>query len=175
MNSETKKVTILKTVSVDLGDDQVGIVTYVYHTDKQVKSNSFYTYFGWVDTRKNIEARIAEMTKDENALKNWTMDSEISKDWVLWYDRACTNTKGANWMKARLNKILDWDQYVELIKFGRKYTQNGICKESDSSKYDYTAHKVLGEDTTFDLDNIEAMKKLVGKFFHKPIPLKRFS
>jgi hypothetical protein len=172
MALNSNEIVILKSASVRLDESTIAILTYMYHAEKTNRALSFYKYVGRVISTDEFKREIREMNEDENRLKPWKFPHKSLQDFTVGYDYTFTNHKGAMWGMMRLEKLMDWDSFIKLIRDGVKVQKNGKVKQNDSSKY--AVDEYITEDgVTFNIDSPESLLAIKGKCFEKDLPLKR--
>lgn len=179
MACKLNEVGILKAQAVKLDDDTMMLLTYMYHiAEKEARHNgtdkSFYRYEGRVVKIEDFKKEIAHLKQDDNCMNTWiwpTPAQDWNKDWFLGYYFDNTNKMAAKWYQLRLNKMINWETFIKLAKDGVKMTAKGP-KSYPTAHYDLDGY-VADDGTQFNIDSVQTMLNLVGKFFTKKIALKR--
>ena len=146
-----KHFRVLKTISVNLSDEAVFVLTYMYYTNKRDKDKNQYRYEGMVLTRDELRT-IVEKCDAEPQLP-WKWGSPISDEFTVSYHND-TNRTASNFYKHRLNKALDdWDEFLHKIN------------ENVVKRYPLTDYIVEGTGESIDITDKAKLLSLVGKRF----------
>lgn len=144
-----KHFRILKTISVNLSEDIVFVLTYMYYTNKRNKDENQYRYEGMIINRDELDTM---SKKCENAPNlPWKWGNPISNDFTISY-HSDTNRTAAKFYKHRLTKALnDWNEFLN------KINENAV------KRYPLTEYVVNGTNEIIEITNKEKLLSLVGK------------
>lgn len=173
-NKNPTEISLMKGVACKLDDNTMFTLGYFVHTEhitdpvtgneKTNRAASEYVYVGRIDKISDVESEIAELSKDENRIKNWTWKG-LPKYNAVVYDKDCSNMRGAKWLKMRIKKIVDWPTFCKVIDGWNELKQ----AYNDNAKY-VSADYVADDGTT--VANLKEAKEqllnLVGQnIIHK--------
>lgn len=136
-NKNSTEISLMKGVSVKLDADTILTLGYFVHTEPKARDKSDYVYSGRIDKISDIEAEITEMNLDEHKLEKWTWKGLPNYEAVV-YDDFDTKSRGAKWLKTRLNKVVDWETFVKVID-GWKASKNTFNANAKYVSTDYIA------------------------------------
>jgi hypothetical protein len=158
-NKNATEISLMKGLTVKLDNDTVFTLGYFVHTEEKARDKSEYLYLGRVDKLADLEAESTEMLSDANKLKNWTWKGLPKYDAVV-YDKDSTNSRGGRWIKSKIRKAVEWDQFLKIVDGWNEKKQ----AYNDNAKY--ASEDYVTEDGQ-KIADIRAAKdellKLVGK------------
>lgn len=171
------EVAISKCCSVKLDDNTIAIIGLFYHTaDKKENptDKSWYRYEVRVENIENLKSKIDDMMVLENRLKPWkwtnpTWDSEL----FMGYDKSNDQYKGGKFLKMKINKMLSWDAYVQLVRDGIKTLGNGSTKTYPTAKYECDEYEDIDGNTGLSIIDKQTLLDHVDKPMWKKLILKR--
>lgn len=161
---------ILKGLSIKLDDENIVILTFMYHTEfdqtmqKKDRSKSQYRFEGRKLKIADLQTEINKMTENPTEYWRWpTLDQ-----YKINYAGEITNRRGARWLTARLAKAVDW-QTAEMLLNGYKISSKDY---KDSRKYEITGYTDSnGNQFDITLDALVALEP--GTTFSKILTPKR--
>lgn len=178
MACKPNEVVILKAAAVQLNDDTMMLLNFMYHTaDKEAKKagdKSFYRYEGTVMKINDYKAKLDEYKSDAHAMETWTWPTKSEwwkPDYYIAYYGDKTKKMASKWYKLRLNKMMTWENFMKLAKDGIKMTAKGP-KSYDTARYELNDY-ATDDGIKFDITSPDEMIKHCGKCFGHAVVLKR--
>ena len=104
-----KTYNILKSISVKLDDTYLMILSYMYHSNKQLKESE-YRFEIVIDTIDNFKSKISYY--NSNVIDEWIWFNSNLK---VSYGNLSTNRVAGRWLNNRLKKALQWDDFQKEI------------------------------------------------------------
>jgi hypothetical protein len=104
-----KTYNILKSISVKLDDTYLMILSYMYHSNKQLKESE-YRFEIVIDTIDNFKSKISYY--NSNVIDEWIWFNSNLK---VSYGNLSTNRVAGRWLTNRLKKALQWDDFQKEI------------------------------------------------------------
>lgn len=104
-----KTYNILKSISVKLDDTYLMILSYMYHSNKQLKESE-YRFEIVIDTIDNFKSKISYY--NSNVIDEWIWFNSNLK---VSYGNLSTNRVAGRWLTNRLKKALQWDAFQKEI------------------------------------------------------------
>ena len=104
-----KTYNILKSISVKLDDTYLMILSYMYHSNKQLKESE-YRFEIVIDTIDNFKSKISYY--NSNVIDEWIWFNSNLK---VSYGNLSTNRVAGRLLNNRLKKALQWDDFQKEI------------------------------------------------------------
>ena len=104
-----KTYNILKSISVKLDDTYLMILSYMYHSNKQLKESE-YRFEIVIDTIDNFKSKISYY--NSNVIDEWIWFNSNLK---VSYGNLSTNRLAGRWLNNSLKKALQWDDFQKEI------------------------------------------------------------
>ena len=153
------EISLMKGISVKLDADTLFTLGYFVHTEEHARDKSEYLYLGRVDKTADLQAEAEELATDAKKLTNWTWKGLPKYDAVV-YDKDTTCGRGSRWLKSKMNKAVEWDQFLKVVDGWNEKKQ----AYNDNAKY--AAEDYIADDGTKIADirkSKDELLKLVGK------------
>ena len=131
---------ILRAASAKLDPETVFVMTYQYHTEKdpddpngkkKLRAKSRYRMLGRIEKLQDLEAKMAELRRDENRLSPWKWPDDPSWDGKILYAKDASSAGRSNWIRLKINKAVSWDNMLLLMQGVKKDTKK------DSRTFEY--------------------------------------
>lgn len=177
---------ILWAASTKLDEDTLFVLTYQYHTEKDpddprgrktIKDRSRYRMLGRIERLPDLEAKMADLRRDENRLSPWKWPGDPGWGGRILYSNDSTNSGRSNWIRLKINKALPWDDFLHLCRGFKKDTDKSsptyrrFVVPSPSAARDMKGYS-CSDGSVVDVDDREALLKLVGQNVVKDIEMK---
>jgi len=177
---------ILRAASTKLDPETVFVMTYQYHTEKDpddptgkknLRSASRYRMLGRIEKLSDLEAKMAELRRDENRLFAWKWPDDPSWDGSILYAKDATNAGRSNWIRLKINKAIPWESMLLLMQGFKKDTDKSsrtfgqYVVRNPGAAYDVKGYTCSNGDT-IDIDDKEALLAHVGQNVWKEIKMK---
>lgn len=177
---------ILRALSAKLDDETLFVMTYQYHTVKDpsdpkgrktIRSQSRYRMLGRVERISGLEAKMAELRKDENRLSPWKWPDDPSWDGKILYAKDSTSAGRANWIRLKIAKALEWEDALARMAGFKKDTDpksptyGKYAVKTAGAEYDLKGYS-CSDGSTIDLDDRTALLQRAGQNIWKDIPMK---
>ena len=146
-----KHFRVLKTISVNLSDEVVFVLTYMYYTNRRDKNLNQYRYEGMVLQKEELDAVARKCEAAPNL--PWKWGKPISDEFTISYHND-TNRTATSFYKNRLKKALDdWNEFLYRVN------------ENVVKRYPLTGYIVDGSGEEISITDKEKLLSLVGKRF----------
>lgn len=133
MNST--EVSLMKGVCCKLNDDTCLTLCFLAHTEKGARDKSEYFYYGRIDKIEDLRAEAEHMLDGDNRVKHWTLPNLTKYDAVV-YDEDSLNSRGGNWYKCKLDKMVNFDMFIKILD-GWKATKKTFNSNAKYASTDY--------------------------------------
>ena len=178
---------ILRAASAKLDPETVFVMTYQYHTEKdpddpngkkKLRAKSRYRMLGRIEKLQDLEAKMAELRRDENRLSPWKWPDDPSWDGKILYAKDASSAGRSNWIRLKINKALSWDNMLLLMQGFKKDTKKGsktlgqYVVMTPGAAYDTKGYTCSHGDV-IAIDDREALLAHVGQNVWKDIRMKR--
>lgn len=116
---------ILKTISVNLDDTYILILSYMYYSNKAEKKSE-YRFEGVIDTKDNF----LELAKTyiNNPVEKWFWPNS---NLPVKYKDFSTQRRAASWLEKRIKDALTWEEFQKQIS--KEWRNNGWISEGYSN------------------------------------------
>ena len=177
---------ILRAASAKLDPETVFVMTYQYHTEKdpddpngkkKLRAKSRYRMLGRIEKLQDLEAKMAELRRDENRLSPWKWPDDPSWDGKILYAKDASSAGRSNWIRLKINKALSWDNMLLLRQGCKKDTDKKsrtfgqYVVMTPGAAYDTKGYTCSNGDV-IDIDDKEALLAHVGQNVWKEIGMK---
>ena len=177
---------ILRAASAKLDPETVFVMTYQYHTEKdpddpngkkKLRAKSRYRMLGRIEKLQDLEAKMAELRRDENRLSPWKWPDDPSWDGKILYAKDASSAGRSNWIRLKINKALSWDNMLLLMQGFKKDTKKDsktfgkYVVMTPGAAYDTKGYTCSNGDV-IDIDDKEALLAHVGQNVWKEIRMK---
>ena len=186
MAMKQDEMEILRAASAKLDPETIFVMTYQYHTEKDpddpqgkknLRAKSRYRLLGRIERVQDLEAKMAELRRDENRLSPWKWPDDPSWDGKILYAKDASAAGRSNWIRLKINKAVEWDTMLLLMQ--------GFKKDTDKSSRPFGQYVVrspgAADDTkgctcsngdVIDSDEKDAVLAHVGQNVWKEIQMK---
>lgn len=180
------EIEILRALSAKLDDDTLFVITYQYHTEKDpsdpagkknLRTASRYRMLGRVEKLADLEARMADLRKDQCRLSDWKWPDDPSWPGKILYSKDATNAGRSNWIRLKISKAVPWESAVARMRGFKKdvdrksRTFKQYVVRTPGSEYDMKGYTCSNGDV-IDIDDKEALLAHVGQNIYKEIKMK---
>lgn len=163
------EATMLKSLMVELDDNNVLLVTHQYHTEpresdgKPDREKSRYIWISRVMAKDDVKKLAAWCWADENRLGRWKWPS-LDKAWPFYICTTGDDCKAAgSWLLTKLNKIVSWKDGIKQIYGWKKETKgHPVGEYSKKAMYVHEGYTADNGDVV-DLTDREALLKHIGQ------------
>ena len=177
---------ILRAASARLNPSTLFVITYQYHTEKDptdpkgrrtVKAASRYRMLGRIEKIADLEAKMAELRRDENRLSPWKWPDDPSWAGNMLYSKDATSGGRSNWIRLKINKAVSWENLLLLMQGFKKDTDKDsrtfgqYVVRTPGAAYDTKGYS-CSDGGVVDIDDREALLAHVGQNVWKEIPMK---
>lgn len=186
MAMKPDEMEILRAVSAKLDDDTLFVMTYQYHTEKDpddpkgrktIKAKSRYRFLGRIEKIADLEAKMAELRRDENRLSPWIWPDDPGWDGRILYSKDSTNAGRSNWIRLKLAKSLEWEDALALMAGFKKDTDRKsptfgrYVVKTPGTEYDLKGY-ACSDGSVVDIDDRTALLQRPGRNVWKDIKMK---
>ena len=202
---QKNEIEILRAVSMSLDDSEnrnpsddtpILVVSYQYHTEKNEpgenpedpdgkknnRAKSRYRMIGFVDTVRNIKAKIENLKTDAMRTLPWKWENDPSWDGIVKYSYDNDNRGKANWLRLKIKKCVSWENGQLILQGMKKDLRKTVDGERNPNYQKYAiftknaVYETKGysctDGTTADLTDRETLKTKVGQTLCKEIVMK---
>lgn len=186
MAMKQDEIEILRAMSTKLDPETLFVITYQYHTTKDpndpkgrktLRGESRYRMLGRIEKIKDLEAKMAELRRDQARLSPWKWPDDPSWDGNILYAKDATNAGRSNWIRLKLNKAIPWESAQALMRGFKKDTDKKsktfgkYVVRTPGSEYDVKGYTCTNGDV-IDISDREALLAHVGQNVVKEIKMK---
>lgn len=186
MAMKQDEMEILRAASTKLDPETVFVMTYQYHTEKDpddpqgkknLRAKSRYRMLGRIERLSDLEAKMAELRRDENRLSPWKWPDDPSWDGKILYAKDASAAGRSNWIRLKINKAVEWDNMLLLMQGFKKDTDKSsrmfgqYVVRNPGAAYDVKGYTCSNGDV-IDIDDKEALLAHVGQNVWKEIKMK---
>lgn len=180
------EIEILRALSTKLDDETLFVITYQYHTTKDpsdpkgrktLRGESRYRMLGRVERISDLEAKMAELRRDQARLSPWRWPDDPSWDGEILYSKDATNAGRANWIRLKIAKAVPWESALAAMRGFRRDTDRKsptfrqYVVRAPGSEYDVEGYRCTNGDVV-NIDDREALLAHVGQNVVKEIEMK---